>query len=188
MADTVQPAITELLQRLSRGDKTAEAELLPHVYHDLHRIAMMCLRGERLGLSLQATDLVHEAYVRLIPNQDIDWKSRAHLFALSARCMRRILVDHARRQGAERRGGGVPRVPVDDVVMISPEECSYVCHLHEALEIFASIDPRAAQAVEMRYFGGLTEEEIGEALGVSSRTVKRDLRIARAWLFDRLSR
>lgn len=179
--------ITELLQRLSRGDKAAEEELMPQVYRELHRIATYCLRGEHPGGSMQATDLVHEAYVKLIPDQDIDWKSRAHLYALAARCMRRILVDHARRRGAGKRGGGAAKVAIDEMVAISPEECTYVQNLHEALEIFAKMDARAAQVVELRYFGGLTEEEIAEAVGVSSRTVKRDLRNARAWLYDQLS-
>lgn len=180
--------ITELLQRLSRGDKAAEAELMPQVYRELHRIATFCLRGERPGGSLQATDLVHEAYVKLIPEQDIDWKSRAHLFGLAARCMRRILVDHARRRGADKRGGGAPPVAMDEILFISPAECTYVENLHEALEAFAELDSRAAKVVELRYFGGLNEEEIAEAVGVSSRTVKRDLRNARAWLYDQLSR
>jgi RNA polymerase sigma-70 factor (ECF subfamily) len=179
--------ITELLQRLSRGDKSAEAELVPQVYGELHRIAIQCLRGERPDLSMSATDLVHEAYIRLLPEQDIDWKSRAHLFGLAARCMRRILVDHARQRVTEKRGGGAPRVPILDILIVSPEACTDIENLHEALEIFAEMDPRAAQVVELRYFGGLTNEEIAETLGVTSRTVTRDLRSARAWLLEQLS-
>lgn len=178
--------ITELLRRLSDGDKQAEAELLTQVYRELRRMARGCLRGERSEHSLQATALVHEVYVKLIADQPIDWQSRSHFFHLAAQSMRRILVDYARKRGAAKRAGG-PVIALDDELLIAPEQCTLIGEMNDALERFAEFAPRAARVVELRYFGGLTEEEIAELLGVSAKTVKRDWRMARNWLYAELS-
>jgi RNA polymerase sigma-70 factor, ECF subfamily len=178
--------MTELLQRLSRGDKQAEADLLPRVYRELHRLARSCLKGERPEHTLQATALVHEAYLKLIPDQQIDWKSRGHFFGLAAQCMRRILVDYARKRAAGKRGGA--RVELDEALVISPEQCTLIGELHDALDWLAEFAPRAAKVVELRYFSGLTEQDIADLLDVSVKTIKRDWKMARDLLYDELSR
>ena len=165
--------LTELLRRVARGDKTAESELLPSVYRELHGIACAYLRGERREHTLQATALVHEAYLRLFAKQDIDWKGRAHFFSLAAQTMRRILVDYARQRSAGKRDGGV-HVSLDEELMISAEQCDLVADLDEALVRLGEFGPRAARVVELRFFSGLSEEEIADILEVSVRTVKRD--------------
>ncbi len=172
--------MTELLQRFSRGDKEAEAELFRHVFRELHKIARACLRGERPEHTLQATALVNEVYMKLMAGPQIDWQNRAHFFSLAARGMRRILVDYARQRAAAKRAG--VRIELDEALIVSPERCTEIDALHEALERLAEFAPRAAKVVEMRYFGGLTEEEIAGVLGVSSKTVKRDWQMAVGWL------
>ncbi len=177
--------MTELLQRLARGDKAAEAELFPYVYRELRRIAKACLRGERPEHTLQATALVNEAYLKLVAGPPIDWKNRAHFFGVAAQGMRRILVDYARQRAARKRAG--VRIDLDEELIVSPERCTEIDQLHDGLEEFAKFAPRAAKVVELRYFSGLTEEEIAELLGVSAKTVKRDWKMAREWLRDELS-
>jgi RNA polymerase sigma factor (TIGR02999 family) len=180
--------VTELLQRVAAGDRSAENELLPQIYADLKHLAAAQLRNERQGHSLQVTALVHEAYVRLTGGNLRDWKDRSHFFAVAARVMRRVLVDHARGRRAAKRGGGGTRVVLEENLLISPQQSDLVAALDEALERLAEIDPRKAEIVELRFFGGLTEEEIAAYLGRSSRTVKRDWVMARAWLYGELSR
>src|SRR6186997_3171595 len=181
--------VSTLLQAWSGGDQGALDRLTPIVYHELHRLARRYMRRERSGHSLQATALVNEAYMRLADYTRMQWQDRAHFFAVSAQVMRRILVDHARRHNVK-RGRGVQHVLLEDVVVVAPGENADtdLVALDEALIGLTSIDPRKAQIVEMRFFGGLTVEEIGEVLKVSTGTIKRDWRAAKAWLYQELTR
>jgi RNA polymerase sigma factor (TIGR02999 family) len=180
--------ITVLLERLATGDKTAEDALLPLVYVELHRLAMGRLRSERPEHTLQPTALVHEVYLRMSEPGDIQWKNRTHFFRIAARLMRRILVDYARQRGARKRNDGTGRVPLDDAIAISSDQSAEAVEVDELLERLAEISPRQAQVVEMRFYGGLSEEEISAALGVHARTVRRDWLVARAWFFGQLRR
>ncbi len=180
--------ITALLQKLSRGDKEAQQELIPHVYKQLRLLAANCLRSERPNHSLQATALIHEAYLKIIDQDRVDWQSRAHFFAVAAKVMRRILVDHARQRLAQRRGGGAVRIELDESLMVSDAKCGLIADLHEALERLEAVGERPARIVEMRFFAGMTEEQIGEILGIATRTVKRDWKFAKAWLHGEMVR
>lgn len=180
--------ITELLQRVAHGDQQAEADLIPRVYQELHSIALAYLRRERSDHTLQATALVNEAYLRLTGQHEIDWKNRAHFFGIAAQLMRRILVDYARQRQAVKRGGGGVHVSLDEGLLVSNDQCELAADLDEALERLARLDARQAKVVELRFFGGLSEEETAVILGVSSRTVKRDWTMARAWLHGELTR
>jgi RNA polymerase sigma-70 factor, ECF subfamily len=184
---TVRADVTELLHRFARGDKQAEADLLLRVYRELHRLAKWHLSGERQGHTLQTTALVHEAYLRLTGKTAIDWQSRSHFFAVASQTMRRILVDYARERRAAKRGGGQRDLSLDEALAVSPEHCELVEELDDALKRLEKFSPRQAKVVELRFFGGLREEEIAEILELSERTVKRDWRIAKAWLYDQLS-
>jgi len=180
--------VSALLRAWSDGDQSAMQALTPIVYEELHRLARHYMRRERSGHSLQATALVNEAYMRLADYTRMQWQDRAHFFAVSAHVMRRILVEHARRHNVK-RGRGVQHVSLDDAVVVGggeQEETDLVA-IDEALVALARLDPRKVQIVEMRFFGGLTVEEIGEVLQVSTGTVKRDWRAARAWLYRELS-
>jgi len=194
METTAESAeITRLLRAWGRGDEAALERLTPIVYDRLHRMARGYMRGERPGHTMQATALVNEAFLRLLDARDLDWADRAHFFAVSARVMRRILVDAARSRAALKRGGGVKRVEhstaidLDDLPTPDTEMSAQVCALDEALNALAQIDPRRAQVVEFRFFGGLSVEETGQMLHVSPQTVMRDWRLARAWLARELS-
>jgi RNA polymerase sigma factor (TIGR02999 family) len=178
--------ITELLGQLRRGDTAAESKLAALVYEDLYRIAQRYMRRERREHSLQATVLVHDAYLRLVNQDEQNWQNRSHFFAVAARLMRQILIDHARMHKAQKRGGG-GRLPLDDVLLISDDRLDEILAVDEALTRLAERDGRLARIVELRFFGGLTEDEIAEALGVSPRTVKRDWNVAKAWLSADLS-
>ncbi len=180
--------LTELLRRAARGDKEAECALVPRIYRELHRLAVGYLRHERPGHTLQATALVNEVYLRLAGHSNIDWKDRAHFFAIAAKNMRRILVDYARQRGADKRGGGDIALPLDEGLTISAEQSSLVTEIDAALERLEQLSPRQAKVVELRFFTGLKEEEIAEIVGISARTVKRDWTLARAWLYGELSR
>ena len=182
----VAAEMTELLQRVARGDKNAEAELLPQIYRELHQIARAYLRNERPEHTLQASALVNEVYVRVFAKPDAEWKNRSHFFGMAARTMRSILVDYARGRKAVKRDGGV-RILMEEGLTISPEQCDLVAALDEALERLAKIAPRAARVVELRLFSGLSEEEIADILNLSVRTVRRDWKMARAWLYEDLS-
>jgi RNA polymerase sigma factor (TIGR02999 family) len=181
--------VSALLRAWSNGDQTALGALTPLVYEELHHLARHYMRRERSGHSLQATALVNEAFMRLADYTRMRWQDRAHFFAVSAQVMRRILVDHARRHNVK-RGRGVRHVALDDVVVLAPveEADTDLVALDEALVGLARVDPRKAQIVEMRFFGGLTVEEIGELLKVSTGTIKRDWRAAKAWLYQELTR
>ena len=178
--------VTVLLRAWSGGDPAALDQLTSIVYDELHRLARRYLRGERRDHSLQTTALVNEAYLRLVDRTRMEWQDRAHFFAVSAQAMRRILVDHARRRNVK-RGRGLRRVSLDEATMIGGERATDLAALDDALTLLAERDPRKAQVVEMRFFGGLSVEESAEVLGVSPVTVMRDWRAARAWLYRELS-
>lgn len=174
--------VTELLLGWSEGDDESRERLMDIVYQELRRIAGAQLRGERSGHTLQATALVNEAYLRLVDQNRVQWKNRAHFFGIAARLMRRILVDHARRQRAEKRGGGATVLVINEDVVAGPERDFDLVALDDALEKLQSFDARAAHLVELRFFGGLTIEETSEVMELSPATIKREWSTARAWL------
>jgi RNA polymerase sigma factor (TIGR02999 family) len=175
-----------LLLAWGQGDQGALERLVPLVHDELHRIARRCMAGERVGHSLQATALVNEVYLRLIDVSHVDWQDRAHFLAVSARLMRRILVDHARSRNYEKRGGGVQKVSFDEGLVVALEPGQDLIALHDALTALAKVDARKSQVVELRFFGGLSAEETAEALHVSTDTVTRDWKLAKVWLLREL--
>ena len=168
------------------GDQAAFDELLPLVHDELRRIARRHMGREREAHTLQATALVHEAYMRLIDVQRVHWQNRAHFFAMAARVMRRILVESARARKVQKRGGGAQMVSLDEALVASKEPSQDLVALDDALNALAALDPRKGQVVEMRYFGGLSVEETAEALHVSPETVMRDWKVAKVWLLREL--
>ena len=178
--------VTQLLLAWSEGDKQALDRLVPLVYDELRRLAQSYMRRERANQTLQTTALINEAYLRLIDANRVKWQNRAHFFGVASRVMRQILVTIAREHGAQKRGGGAEQVSLDEAMMIDEGRDEDLVALDEALVALAQFDARKAQVVEMRFFGGLTEEEIGAALDVSTETVRRDWRLARSWLRRRL--
>lgn len=174
--------VTELLVQLGRGRDAALDELLPLVYQELRRIARYRMRGERETHTLRTTALVHEAYERLVDHHAIDWQDRNHFFAVAARAMRQVLVDHARRRNAQKRGGDVPHIPLEEHTPATGPPSASILAVNEALARLEELDARQAKVVESRFFAGLTIQETASALGVSPSTVKRDWRTARAWL------
>jgi RNA polymerase sigma-70 factor (ECF subfamily) len=180
--------ITQLLVAVRGGDSQAQSQLYQAVYAELHQIAARYMRRERSDHTLQATALIHEAYVDLIDQHTKDWQNRAHFYGVAASVMRRILVDHARTHRTAKRGGREQKLSLDDAMPITPEQSDEVLALDEALGRLAQFDPRQSKVVELRFFGGLNEEEVAQALGVSSRTVKRDWRLAKAWLYGELNK
>ena len=178
--------LTALLERWSQGDGAALAEVVPLVYVDLRRLAGRSLRGERADHSLQPTALVHEAYLRLAGSRAPELAGRQHFLYLAARLMRQILVDHARRQRAERRGGRPPRVPLEEALQLGQAPAVDLLALDGALHDLEALDPRKAKVVELRFFGGFEVEEVAGLLGVSAPTVIADTRFARAWLLARI--
>jgi RNA polymerase sigma factor (TIGR02999 family) len=168
------------------GDKEALDKLMPFVYEELRRLAKNYMRQQRPDHTLQTTALVNEAYLRLIDSDQVRWQNRTHFFAISAQLMRRILVDFARAKKADKRGGDKHMVTFEEKLPVSIEKESELLALDEALKELATMDERQSQIVEMRYFGGLNEKEIAEALNISTRTVRRDWSIARAWLYREL--
>jgi RNA polymerase sigma factor (TIGR02999 family) len=182
------PEVTQILKAIDQGDPKAAEELLPLVYEELRRLAANHLAREPSGQTLQATALVHEAYIRLVDQPESrEWDSRGHFFAAAADSMRRILVDNARRKQAQKRGGDRQRVDTDLMELSVHAADDDVLALDEALKGFAAVDARAARLVELRYFAGLTLEEAAQTLRISPATAKRDWAYARAWLNDRLS-
>lgn len=161
---------------------------MPQVYRELRKIAVGHLQKERANHTLQATALVHEAYLRLTGHQQVDWKSRTHFFAVAARLMRRILVDYARQRDAAKRGGGAVLLQLDEKLTLADDQFELITGIDAALERLERLNRRQAKVVELRFFSGLSEEEIAEVLGVSSRTIKRDWTVARAWLYGELTR
>ena len=180
------PEVTQLLIDWSNGDERALKQLIPLVHEELRRVARRHMAHERAQHTLQATALVNEAYVRLVDIRQVRWQNRAHFFALSARLMRRILVDFARSRRYQKRGGAARKVTLDEALVVSPEPGADLVALDEALTALAAVDPRKAQVVEMRFFGGLSVEETAEALHVSRDTVMRDWKLAKAWLLREL--
>ncbi len=209
MSASEERPVTQLLAQWRSGDETALAQLTVLLYSELRRLAQQHLRGERADHTIQRTALVNEAFVRLVRQQSVEWRDRSHFFALASKLMRRILVDHARARSASKRGGGLQKVSLDElddgavaddgldagIDALSPAELRThdlqeedVAALDEVLSQLEAIDPRQAQIVEMRYFGGLTIEQTAQALDVSDATVKREWTVARAWLRRELTR
>jgi RNA polymerase sigma factor (TIGR02999 family) len=179
-------SITQLLAEWRDGNQSALDELYPLVYDELHRLARRYMSRERKGHTLQTTALINEAYVRLA-GQKVNWANRSHFFAISAQIMRRILIDHARRHAYAKRGGGAQQVSLDEAATVTPDQSGELLRLDEALKSLAEMDPRRSQVVELRYFGGLNNEEIAGVLNVSENTVTRDWNMARAWLYQQLT-
>ena len=174
--------ITNLLKAWSAGDQAALDQLSKRVYDELRLMARRHMKNERQGNTLQTTALVHEVYLRLVDVTKVEWQQRAQFFAMAAQMMRRILVDAARARASDKRGGGAVHVNLDETAVVSPGPDRSMVALDDALAAFAQIAPRQAKVVELRYFGGLTEEEIVEVLKISPRTVRRDWEFARVWL------
>jgi RNA polymerase sigma-70 factor (ECF subfamily) len=178
--------VTQLLQQWSHGDDSALADLTPLVYEELRRLAHHYMEGERPGHTLQTTALVNEAYLRLADQTNSNWQSRAHFFAVAARAMRGILVNYAKSNQAQKRGGGAARIELDEAAILSPEQSKEIVDLHEALERLATLNSRKARVVELKYFGGLNHDEIAEVMKISTVTVRRDWMFAKTWLYDEL--
>lgn len=188
MAETPPGEVTQLLQAWSGGDGAALEQLTALVHDELRRLAARYMRRERPGHTLQTSALINEAYLRLVDARHVQWQNRAHFFAVSAQVMRRILIDVARSRQNLKRGGGARPISLDEALAASPERSADLLALDEALERLAVLSPRQSQVVELRYFGGLTEDEMAEVLHVSPRTVRHDWGLARAWLYRELTR
>jgi RNA polymerase sigma-70 factor, ECF subfamily len=186
MSTTGRADFTNILIRASQGDDSAVNQLLPLVYDELRALAESYLQRERPSITLQATALVHEAYLRLVNQDEAQWQGRAHFFAVAAQAIRRILVDHARAHRSRKRGGDWQRVQLEDDLAASPERELDLLALDGALEKLARLDQRQARIIELRFFGGLSLREVAEVLGVSPRTVDGDWSMARAWLRQEL--
>ncbi len=180
--------ITHLLLAWRDGKKGALDDLMPLVYNELYRMAKHYMYGQKPGNTLQTSDLVNEAYLRLIDSSQIRWQDRNHFFAISAQLMRRILVDSARARKSKKRGGEVQKIELEETLVVSPEQPFDLVALDEALKDLADLSQRQSQIVELKYFGGLSEDEIGQTLEISVRTVRRDWRAARAWLYRELNK
>jgi RNA polymerase sigma factor (TIGR02999 family) len=186
MAEQGTSETTQLLRAWANGDRGALADLTPRVYEELRRIAGHHMQNEQPGRSMQTTALVHEAYLKLIDVTSVEWRHRAHFFAVSSQLMRRILLDRARRRTAAKRGGKSPRINLDEIPDVSSGRAREVIALDDALNMLAKFDPRKARVIELRFFGGLSVEETAEVLKLSPDTVMRDWKLARAWLLNEL--
>jgi RNA polymerase sigma factor (TIGR02999 family) len=184
--DTTQ-AVTRLLLQWTDGDTRALDQLLPLVYDELRRLAQSYLRRENVGHTLQSTALVHEAYLRLVDQRDVNWQNRSHFFGIAAQMMRRVLVDHARAHHAAKRGSGGIKVTLDEGLVAAEQRDVNVIALDEALTRLAEIDPQQTRIVELRFFAGLSIEDTAELLKISPATVKRDWAMAKAWLYGEMS-
>lgn len=187
MGNPFPSEVSSLLRAWRGGDRAALDRLVPLVYGELRRLAHRYIVQERAAYSLQSAALIHEAYIRLADLNRIEWRDRAHFFAVAARFMRRILVDRARARAYPKRGGGEKKVGLDEAQAVAPASRLDVVRLHDALNALAEFDARKARVVELRFFGGLTEPETAEVLGISHETVKRDWRIAKVWLLGELT-
>jgi RNA polymerase sigma factor (TIGR02999 family) len=182
-----QGDVTRLLVAWSAGDERAQAELMAAVYRELRRLAAAYLRRERADHTLETSALVHEAFLRLVAQRRVSWQGRAHFFGIAAQMMRRVLADHARRHLYAKRGNGVRKASLDEALTLSVERAPELVALDDALTLLARLDPQKARIVELRFFAGLTSEEIARILGISVPTVTRGWRMARAWLYHHLS-
>ena len=181
-------SITQMLIELTDGNKEVVNQILPHIYDELRKLASSYLRKERSNHTLQPTALVHEAYMKLIDQNRVKWQNRAHFFGIAAQVMRRILMDHARKHQADKRGGEFEKLPIEEeILIVSQDKSAELIALDEALEELAKIDPDKARIVELRYFGGLSIEETAEVMGVSIPTVNRHWKMAKAWLYSQVS-
>ncbi len=188
MSAGASPDVTRLLLNWSKGDQAALEELMPLIYGELRRLASAYLRRERPNHTLQSTALVHEAFMRLVNQQEVHWHSRAHFFAIAAQMIRRILVDHARSQRAEKRGSGAVKLELDAALAIPLKTDVDLVLLNDALDRLAEMDPRQSRLVELRFFTGLSIEETAQVMQLSPATIKREWNAARAWLFREISR
>ncbi|MFP5263909.1 MAG: sigma-70 family RNA polymerase sigma factor [Blastocatellia bacterium] len=188
MTTALPDDVTRLLQDWRNGDKEALERLTPLVYDELRRLANHYLRGERRGHTLQGTALVHEAYMKMVGYNDLEWQNRAHFFGVAARIMRQILIDHARRHRTAKRGAGRQDLPLDEAAAFSAERADSLVALDDALETLASLDQLKGRIIELRYFGGLNIEEISEVESISVSTVRRHMRMAEAWLHREISK
>ena len=180
--------ITRMLLELTDGNEEVVNQILPHIYDELRRLASSYLRRERSNHTLQPTALVHEAYMKLIDQSRVKWQNRAHFFGIAAQVMRRILMDHARKHTAEKRGGEAELLPIEEeILIVSHDKSAELIALDDALQQLAEMDERKAKIVELRYFGGLSIEETAEVLGVSVPTVNREWRMAKAWLYSEIA-
>ena len=186
--ETPTSPISQLLRRWSQGERAALDELMPLVYDELRRMAHRYIAQQAPGHTLQTTALIHEAYLRLLGQEEKQWENRAHFFGVAAQAMRHILVDYARTQCRDKRGGGAPQVSLDEALTLSPGHERELVALDDALTALAKLDQRQSQVVELRFFGGLAEAEIAQVLQVSVRTVSGDWSLARAWLLHELDR
>ena len=187
MTDVPSSGVTQLLIDWSRGDEKALETLTPLVYDELRRLAGSYMRRERPDHTLQSTALVHEAYVRLV-DQRVEWKSRSHFFGIAAQMMRRILVDHAKQHKSAKRGSGIRPVTLDEPLQVARQPSMDMVALDDALSALTAIDPQRAKIVELRFFGGLSNEEVAEVLAISTATVQRQWAGARAWLYQEMNR
>jgi len=188
MAQPSSHEMTQLLRAWNAGDKQALEHLMPLMYEELHRLAARCMAEEQEGHVLQTTALVHEVYIRLVDVDNVDWRDRAHFFALSARLMRRILIDLARSRHYQKRGGHATHLHFEEALTVSIETAPDILAVDDALQALAAVDSRKSQIVELRFFGGLTVEETADVLQISPETILRDWRLAKAWLIRELSR
>ncbi len=179
-------ASTDLLIQACAGDPRALADIIPHIYDELRRLAHRQLQSEPAGQTLSTTALVHEAYIRLIDQTRVQWSGRVHFMAIAATAMRRILIDRARRYTSQKRGGRLQQVPLESLQLAAEDRADVLLALDDALEKLKQLNARQAQVVECRFFGGMTEEETAEALGISVRTAKRDWAKARSWLYQEI--
>ncbi len=174
--------ITQLLANWSQGDKAALDQLVPLVYPELRRLAKRHMGREGPEHTLQTSALINEAYLKLVNQQNVEWQNRAHFFAVAAQVMRHILVDHARTRNYAKRGGGAPKVPLDEAAALTEQRASELIALDDALRDLAALDERRSQIIELRFFGGLSLEETAEVMNISPSTVQREWRAAKAWL------
>jgi RNA polymerase sigma-70 factor, ECF subfamily len=188
MSDESHSSVTQLLLNASQGNRSAVDQLTPMVYQELRRIARSKMLHEPAGSTLQPTALVHEAYLKLINQRDVQWQNRAHFFAIAAKEMRRLLLMHAREKRAEKRGAGGQRVTLDEGMVLTEDHLEDLIMLDACMDRLAALDARQARIVELRFYGGLSVEETAEVLEISTATVKREWAMARAWLLRELSR
>src|SRR5215207_9546010 len=180
--------ITQMLLELTDGNEEVVNQILPHIYDELRRLASSYLRRERSNHTLQPTALVHEAYMKLIDQKQVQWQNRAHFFGIAAQVMRRILMDHARKHSAGKRGGEAEKLPLEEeILIVSHDKSADLIALDDALESLAKFDEQKARIVELRYFGGLSIEETAEVIGVSVPTINRQWRMAKAWLYSQIA-